>query len=408
MIERLYLQDPCQTTFKADIIERVLLPGGRLAVVLDRTAFFPGGAGLPADQGTLNQQPVLELVTRPEDNAILHVLAEEIWGNVAQGQIDWPRRLGLMRQHTAGHLLAGALAQVCGAALAGITVNEQDAFLDLNRNNLSLAQIEQAETAANHAVLGNRAVRSAPITAAQAAKVGLVPLSPEGYLLPGHTQVQIISVEGGSPMLCEGIHVARTGDVGLIKVIGTEVRGERQRVRFLSGERALAEFRRIEQTLTQLAASLNVSAANVPLAVAHLASELVITQNELETVRGTIVSFEAEALAASAEAVGSVRAVHRVYADRDAAALRQLAKLVVARPGYVALLGTAGNKAQLIFARSANVRHDLTAPMRIAAQMLNAQAGGQAALVESHPVRADEARVQAAIAKAWKWLQAQP
>ena len=406
MAERLYLQDPYLTTFKADIVERVLMPGGRLAIVLDRTAFFPGASGLPADQGWLNNQPT-EIIVRPEDGEILHTLPEEIWGNAVQGQIDAPRRLDLMRQHTAGHLLADALAQVCGAASTGITVSEQEAWLEVDRSSITLAQIEQAETAANDAVLSDHAIRVASITAAQAAKLGLVALSPEGYLLSGSTRVQIISVEGNGPTLCEGVHVARTGEAGLIRVIGRQVHGEHLRVQFASGARALAEFRRLEQTLAQLAASLNVSAANVPLAVAHLASELAITQNDLETVHGTIAGFEVEALVASAGSAGGARVVHRVYADRDVTALRQLARLIVARPGYVVMLGAAGNKAQLILARSADVRHDMTVPIRIAAQVLNTQGGGQPAMAESLPVRADEARVQAAVTKAVKWLQAQ-
>lgn len=408
MTERLYLQDAYLATFSARILERVLMPAGKLAVVLDRTAFFPGAVGFPADRGWLNQVEISEIILRPEDGEVLHVLSEEVWENQVQAQVDWPRRLDLMRQHTAGHLLADALAHTCGATTVSIHASDAQAFLELDTREITPAQLEQTEAAANHVALSRRAVRAALVTAAQAAKLGLVPLSPEGYLLPGTATVQVVSIEGASPILCEGLHVAQTGEIGLIKVLGLEPRGERLRIGFAAGPRALTEFRRMEQTLAQLAASLNVPAANVLPAVARLMSDLIATRQELENVRGSIATFEAEALAASAQDTGGVKCVWRVYAERDIAALRQLARLVVARPGYVVMLGTAGGKAQLILARSANVRYDMTIPIRLAAQVLTTQGGGQPAWAETIPVRADEARVEAAIVKVVRWLQSQP
>jgi alanyl-tRNA synthetase len=214
--------------------------------------------------------------------------------------------------------------------------------------------------------------------------------------------------------LCEGIHVARTSEVGPIKVIGAEAHGNQLRVRFASGTRALTEFRRLEQILTQIAGDLTVPTEKVLPAITRLTSELAATRTELERVRSMIAGFEADALVASAESslkrgepAGGACVVRRVFAERDVAELRQIAHLIVTRAGCVAMLGTAGSKAQLILARSADVHYDMTLAVRIAAQVLNTQGGGQPSLAETIPVRADEARVEAAIAKAVKWLQAQ-
>ena len=399
MTEKLYLQDAYAATFSAHIVERVLMPAGRLAVVLDHTAFYPGTSGLPADRGWLNRAPVIDIIVR-EDDEILHVLSEEIWEDQVHAQIKWPRRLDAMRQHTAGHLLAHALTQVSGAATLGITVTEQAAWLELGRPDVSPAQVEQAESAANEIVLSNRAVRIASVDAAQAGKIGLA--VPAGAVWP----LQVVSVEGTGVTACQGVHVAQTGEMGLVKVLGCEARGERLRVQFACGSRALAEFRQAEQTLALVAANLGVAAANVAPVVTRLTSEWSAARTELETLRSQIVGFEAEALVASAEAANGVRVIRRVYHERDVAEVRQLASLVVAQPGLVALLGTAGSRAQLVFARSADVGQDMTVIVRAAVRMLNAQGGGQPALAESLPVRADEARVEAAIAKAAKLLTA--
>lgn len=141
-------------------------------------------------------------------------------------------------------------------------------------------------------------------------------------------------------------------------------------------------------------------------AVARLMVELNATQAELETVRGKVLGAEADVLAVNAERVSGVRLVKRVFAERDVAQVRQIARLITAKPGLVALLGVAGNRAQLVFARSSDVNLDMAVSIRVAAQVLNAQGGGLPALAQSTPVRADEARVEAAIAKAVKVLRA--
>jgi alanyl-tRNA synthetase len=401
MTERLYLQDAYLATFSAHIVERVLLPGGRLAVILDHTAFYPGTGGLLTDRGWLNRAQVIEVMLRESDGEILHVLSEEIWENQIQARIDWPRRLDAMREHTSGHLLANAFAQVCGAATVGITVSEHEAFLNLDRVDVSPVQVEQAEALANEGALSNRPVRVASVDAAQAGKIGLK--APGGTTWP----LQVISIEGTGVTPCSGIHVKQTGEVGLVKVLGHEVQGSRLRVRFACGERALAEFRRVDHALTLIAGSLGVATSNVVPAVAHLAAELNAARAELGTVQGNMMSFEAEVLAASATAIGGARVVQHVYAGRNVTELRQLARLIAARPGLVALLGTAGERAQLVFARSATENYDMIVFIRAAAQMLNSQGGGQPAFAESIPVRADEARVEAAISKARKLLHAQ-
>jgi alanyl-tRNA synthetase len=405
MTERLYLQDAYTFTFAACIMERILMQAGRLAVVLDRTAFFPGTGSLPADRGWLNTAQVVEIIQRPQDGEMLHVLSEEIWENDVQGKLDWPRRLDLMRQHTAGHLLGDALARLTGATCSGIIVNDQEACLDLDKSDVSSAQIEQAEAAANEAVLSNRAVRVALVSAGQAARLGLVPVSPEGYLLSGVAQVQALSIEGASATLCDALHTARTGELGLVKVTGYQDRDGKLRVQFVAGARAAAHLRYLDQTLADIAGRLDTPVAAVPEAVAQTLAELEATRSELEAVRGTIAGYEAQALAACAETHKGISLIRRVYAERNAAELRQIARLIVEQPGHVAMLGTGGAKAQLVFARSSDVRHDMTVPIRIAAQVLNTHGGGQPALAESVPVRADEARVEAALNKAVKWVQ---
>jgi alanyl-tRNA synthetase len=359
MTERLYLQDAYTSSFAARIVERGLWPDGRLAVALDRTAFCPGVGGLLADRGVLNRVQVAEVLMRESDGEILHMLSEEIWEDQVQARIDWPRRVDGMRQHTAGHLLASAFAQACGAATVGIGVTEREAFLDLDKSDVAPAHIEQAEAAANEVVLGNRAVRMATLDAAQAAKIGLsVPLNQKAMGSGAAWPLQVMSVEGTGVTACNGVHVARTSEVGLIKVFGSEPLGHRLRVRFVAGARALAEVRHVDQTLGHIAASLGVSAAQAEPAVTRLMVELNATLAELETVRGRALGAEADVLAANAETVGGVPCQASVCGAR-CSSTAPACPLITTRPACGAV-GRGRHRAQLVFARSQDVSLDMT------------------------------------------------
>src|SRR5437016_5294073 len=118
--EKLYRQDLRAARFRAHIWESQAAPDGTLRLVLDRTAFFPGGGGQPADRGTLNGAEVVSFDVRA-DGAIVHVVrpgggarfapddihAAEGFeaGAYIEGEVDVERRLDLARQHTGQHLL---------------------------------------------------------------------------------------------------------------------------------------------------------------------------------------------------------------------------------------------------------------------------------------------------------------
>src|SRR5690554_2633293 len=104
MTERLYYDDAYTTEFTARILERV--PGERPAVVLDRTYFYPTGGGQPNDTGVIGGVPVIDVLTREADGAVLHVLAgEPPAGDEVEGRVNWERRFDFMQQHTGQHIL---------------------------------------------------------------------------------------------------------------------------------------------------------------------------------------------------------------------------------------------------------------------------------------------------------------
>ncbi len=111
--QRLYFDDAYLTHFQARVVKR-LEWDGHPAVILDRTAFYPEGGGQPADQGTLNGIPVLD-VQAQDDGSIVHVLERPLSEDTVEGRVNWDRRYDHMQQHTGQHILSQAFLRVAEA-----------------------------------------------------------------------------------------------------------------------------------------------------------------------------------------------------------------------------------------------------------------------------------------------------
>lgn len=400
MTTRLYYQDPYLKTFNATVTERLLIDN-RIAVVLDQTAFYPTGGGQLCDRGKLNGSAVVEVVERPEDGAILHFLAEEVWDDAVRGEIDWPRRFDHMQQHGGQHILTQSFAQSAGAQTVAFHLGQESVTIDLNKATLAPAQIERAEWLANEIVWLNRAVRTRLVDAEQLQALGL--RQPAGARLP----LRLVEIEGIEIQPCSGTHVTRTGEVGQIKIVRIERRAQELRVEFLCGGRALADYRRKNQAVNRMAAELSVADRDLEAAWVRTQAELKTLRSQVRQLSEQQLGFEARALWANGELANGLRVVRHTFRDRAPAETARLAREVIELKGAVVLFGIAGAKSQLIFARSADVERDMVMLIKAAAPVLNAEGGGRADFAQGGGPAADEARVEAALARAQKLLLAQ-
>src|SRR5215470_2330355 len=132
MTTKLYWHDSRLTQFSAQVIE-CFVQNGHLVVVLDQSAFYPGGGGQPCDMGVLNAARVMA-VAMAEDGRMLHQLEGDVpfgVGETVAGAIDWSRRLEMLQQHTGQHILSQAFFQLFGAETGGFRIFDQVAEIDL-------------------------------------------------------------------------------------------------------------------------------------------------------------------------------------------------------------------------------------------------------------------------------------
>lgn len=393
MTDRLYYDDAYLTEFSARIVERLTV-GGQPAVVLDRTAFYPTGGGQPHDTGLIAEATVLDVFTREEDAAVVHVLAEEVSGDEVTCCVDWTRRFDHMQHHTGQHILTRAFEQVAAAHTVGFHLGNESVTIDLDVPTIPPEVAEQAEDLANRIVWEDRPVVVRLISPDEAAGVR-VRLMPDHLLTAG---LRVIDIVGFDQTACGGTHVARTGEVGIIKIIRLEKRGAETRVEFRCGGRALRDYREKHNILSQLAADLTCSHREVGEALTRLRADLKAAQRALKTATAQLITYEAEHLLTHAAVVGSVRVVKAAFEGREVGEVRALASRLVETAGVVALLGTAGEKAQVILAHSADLPFDLNAALRQALAVLGeARGGGRPDFVQGGGIPASAEQVAAAL-----------
>jgi misacylated tRNA(Ala) deacylase len=210
--------------------EATVLAADSAGLVLDRTAFFPGGGGQPADRGALawggEEHPLAEVLKRGDQ--VLHRLIAgdpPAPGTRVQGRLDWEHRYALMRTHTALHILCGVIWRDFGAQVTGSNMKPLSARMDFELEGMpgDLARTIEERVAAEIAADREIKVSFLPREEALAipdlvrTKVNLIPAT-----IP---VIRIVDIVGLDFQADGGTHVARTGEVGRMRVVKHESKG---------------------------------------------------------------------------------------------------------------------------------------------------------------------------------------
>jgi alanyl-tRNA synthetase len=368
---------------------------GWTAVTLDRTAFYPTGGGQPSDTGTLNGLRVVECIDDAE--GVLHVIqgrAPEV-GTVVKGRIDWLRRLDHMQQHTGQHILSQALMKLFNAPTHSFRVLDESCEIDVELDNPTGEIIERAVELANNVIWENRVITISNVTPREASTLSLRKESDrEGDL-------RLIEIEGFDLTPCGGTHAYQTGEIGMIAVRSWERAKGLTRIEFVAGMRALADYRRTNNSARAVAGLFSAAQSETPELAARIIEENKLLRRRVRNLEEIAARVEADELVAGATTTSdNLRIINKVFENRDAESLKQLAMALISNPHTVALLGSRDKEtARLVFARSADAVGDMNALMRDACSLLDGRGGGKPDLAQGggkNTENLDEAIAQAA------------
>jgi misacylated tRNA(Ala) deacylase len=224
MTEEIYLTDSYVKTFKAKVT-KVTQEG----VILDRTAFYPGGGGLENDVGKMlvNDKEIQVLEVKREFNDIVHKIKGNLSeGDTIEGIIDWERRYSMMKLHTASHIIAAIAYNKYGAMVTGGHISPEYAKDDFNVEDKNV--LTNIINEANDIIKKNIEVKVYFKPKDEALKIpGIVKLMDRN---PPNVPIwRIVEIPGIDIQADGGPHVKNTSEIGHIELIKVENRGKNKK-----------------------------------------------------------------------------------------------------------------------------------------------------------------------------------
>lgn len=229
MTELLYQNDSYIQEFDATVT--TVDPENR-AVTLDRTAFYPGGGGQPADFGSLSSGETSWKIKRAKKAGpeIIHLVESDTplpgIGTKVHGKIDWDQRYKLMRTHTAMHVLCGVIFRDYGASVTGGDMEPLKGRMDFEFETMHKDLVEKIETAINIEAAKGHPVRVDILPRAQAFKIPDLIRTKINLLPEGIQEVRIVEIVGLDLQADGGTHVRNTSEIGKIHVVDYKSKGK--------------------------------------------------------------------------------------------------------------------------------------------------------------------------------------
>lgn len=345
---------------------QALYQGEQGEIVLDRTPFYAASGGQQADTGLIatveggreghghgdgdgeagDAAAVAQVVgaSKPLGDAVVHAVrvtrGRLAVGDVVTASVDEARRAAIRRNHTATHLLHAALRQVLGSHVqqAGSHVDDERLRFDFSHfEAVSPEQLAAVERLANEWALANIPVDVSLATLDEAHRMGAMALFDEKY----GDEVRVVRVGDVSLELCGGTHVARTGDIGMIKIVseGGIAAGVR-RIEAVTGLGALDFVNRTRRVLHEAADILKTSEDSLAARIDRLMQDLHDQEREVHRLTQRLAAGSVDSIVAAREMVGDIAVVAAPVEAPDAESLRNLADQIRDKLGSgIVLLG---------------------------------------------------------------------
>lgn len=265
MVDALFYEKPYLKNFESTVLEKIV-EDNVTKIVLKDTLFYPEGGGQPADKGFINNIEVTDV--REKNGKIYHTIAGNIEeGTKVRGKIDFENRFSNMQHHTAEHIVAGLICKKYNAENIGFHIGNDYVTLDVNVV-LSQEQLKEIEKQANEIIYKNLIVR---INNYNEDEVKNLEYRSKKELVG---IVRIVEIPGIDSCACCGIHVKRTGEIGLIKLLSVEKYKSGSRIYIVCGKRALENYNFEYDIVNKVSVELSSKHENVYSSILSLKDEI--------------------------------------------------------------------------------------------------------------------------------------
>lgn len=384
------LEEPAKVValYADGVAVQALNAGQSGVVVLDTTPFYAESGGQVGDQGRITAAGAGFAVDDTQkiraDVFGHHGTQEEGTlkvGDTVKAQVNTAVRAATVRNHSATHLMHKALREVLGEHVQqkGSLVNAERTRFDFAHGApVTDAQIREIEARVNAEILSNVATDASVMDMEAAQKSGAMMLFGEKY----GERVRVLTI-GSSKELCGGTHVARTGDIGLFKIVAESgVAAGVRRVEAVTGENALAYLQSLESTVQAAAGSLKASPTELQGRIGQVLDQVKTLEKEIAALKGKLASSQGDELLTQAVDVKGLKVLAAKLEGADAKTLRDTMDKLKdkLKTAVIVLAAVDGDKVQIAAGVTADSVGKVKAGelVNFVAQQVGGKGGGKA------------------------------
>lgn len=375
-MEKLFYIDSYIKSFTAEI-EEVKEMNNKYHVLLDKTAFFPGGGGQYCDLGTIDNICVEDIYE--ENNKIYHVLDKKPNRiHKVKCEIDWDRREYGMQHHFGQHVISACFNNEYKAKTVGFHLGKDFATVDIE-GFFKEDDIIKIESMCNEIIRENIPVEFLNINKKEAKKLKI-----KDDLSKLSNDIRVVKFGDLDMNLCCGVHVKNTLDLRVIKIKKFEKYKKATRIEFLCGTKAIDEMLKRDNYLNKICKMLSSNEEGAYQGIENLNNKLNEVNKENRKLEEIISNYEIKEMIEEAEKSGSINIIIKTYENKNINYINKVANKITETENNVGLFALINNnRLNLLFACSKNLEKiDMNTLLKDSIKLVDGKGGGSKILAQ--------------------------
>ncbi|MCF0147594.1 MAG: alanyl-tRNA editing protein AlaX-L [Clostridium sp.] len=375
-MEKLYYENQYIKEFNAKVIE-VKEINEKFHIVLDKTAFFPGGGGQSCDLGYINDNEVLDVYE--ENKLIYHVLKEsfKINDNVLC-KIDWNRREDGMHQHLGQHILSGCFFKLFNANTVSIHLGKEISTVDII-GELNEEMVRRAEDLANEVI--HRGIK---ISFLVPNEEELNNMNLRRDLPNTEEDIRVVKIGDLDINACCGVHPSKTSDLRMIKIKKFEKNKGNTRIEFLAGERAIKDSLLKDKFLREICNYLNSNEYEALNGIKNLKNSLEELKVEKKILEEELLKKEEVELIKEGKELDKYIVIEKIFLNKSTEYVTRLSNKITEKENLICLFAIKNKeKANVILSASKNIDNiNMGKILKENISIINGKGGGSKTLAQ--------------------------
>ena len=373
-MDKLFYKNQYLKEFEAKVIE-VKEVENKYHIILDRTAFFPGGGGQQCDLGEIDGKEVLDVYEKNKE--IYHVVSEEIKvGSIVLCKIDWDRREDGMHQHLGQHVLSGCFFKLFNANTVSIHLGKEISTVDII-GQLDEEKVRKAENLANEVIR-----KGLEVNFLVPSEEELETMNLRRDLPNTEDDIRVVKIGDLDINACCGVHPSKTSDLRMIKIKKFEKNKGNTRIEFLAGQRAVNDSLNKDRVIRNICNYLSSNEDEALNGIKNLKDSLEEIKSEKKKLEEELLGYEVNSLLESKNDTNKI--IHKVFTDKAVEYVKKLANKLSEKDNVICLFAIKNKeKANIILSSSKNIENiNMGHVFKEFASIINGKGGGSKTLAQ--------------------------